>query len=151
MSYGQELRSNMSSPMAPPEAGDFYPRAYARIARFMLGLAILASAALAVAYGWQVAAGFAVGAAVAAVNFYWLKRAVAALSDRATQPEGGKPSGGVLVRFGLRYLLVGLAAYVIFRSSSLSLPGLLAGLLLPVAAVGCEAAFEVYTVLRRGV
>jgi hypothetical protein len=151
MTYGQELRDYMNSLLAPPEAEDFYPRAYARMGRFMLALGILASVALLVAFGWQMGAGFAVGAAVAVINFYWLKRAVGALAERGTQPGAGKPSRGVLVRFGLRYLLVGLAVYVIFGSSSLSLYGLFAGLSLPVAAVGCEAAYEIYAAMRRGV
>lgn len=149
MTCSQELRGYMSSSLAPPEAEDFYPRAYARIGRCMLGLGILASVALLVAFGWQVAAGFAAGAAVAVVNFYWLKRTVGALAERATRPGSAKPTRGVLLRFGLRYLLVGLAVYVIFRSSSLSLYGLFAGLLLPVAAVGCEAAYEIYAAMRR--
>lgn len=151
MTYSQELCDHMNPPSAPSEAEDFYPRAYARIGRFMLGLGFLASVALLVAVGWQVAAGFAAGAAVAVVNFYWMKRAVEALSERAAQPGAGKPLRGVLLRFGLRYLLVGLVVYVIFRSSSLSLYGLFAGLLLPVAAVGCEAAYEIYAAMRREV
>ncbi len=150
MTYSHELRDYMNSSLAPPEAEDFYPRAYARIGRFMLGLGILASVTLLVACGWQVAAGFAAGAAVAVINFYWLKRAVEALAERSTQPGAGRPIRGVLLRFGLRYLLVGLLVYVIFRSSSLSLYGLFAGLLLPVAAIACEAAYETYVALRRG-
>ncbi len=151
MTYSRELSDSMNSPLAPPEAEDFYPRAYARIERWMRGLGILAGVGLWVAFGWQVAAGFTVGAAVGAVNFYWLKRSIEALAARATQPGAGKPSRGALVRFGLRYLLVGLAVYAIFKSSSLSLYGLFAGLLLPVAAVGCEAAYEIYAAMRRRV
>lgn len=151
MSYEQELWSNMNQELAPPEAEDFYPRAYARIARLMLVIAVVAATALALALGWRVGAGFALGAAIAALNFYWLKRVVDALSEKATGKASSKPGPGLLVRFGLRYLLVVLTVYVIFRSSSLSLYGLLAGLLLPVAAVGCEAAYEVYGALRRGI
>jgi hypothetical protein len=141
----------MNSPSAPPEAEDFYPRAYARIARFMLVVAVLAAGGLIFLFGWRVGAGFALGAAIAALNFYWLKRAVGALSEKITQPGSGKPGRGALVRFGLRYVLVVLAAYAIFRSSSLSLYGLLSGLLLPVAAIACEAAYETYVALRRGI
>jgi uncharacterized membrane protein len=140
----------MNSPSVPPEGEDFYLRAYARIARFMLVAAVLAAAALVLAFGWRVGAGFALGAAIAVLNFYWLKRTVGVLADRVTRPGSAKPGRGVLVRFGLRYVLVALAAYAIFRSSSLSLHGLLAGLLLPVAAIMCEAAYETYVALRRG-
>ena len=151
MTYEQELRSHMSSPSVAPEGEDFYPRAYARMARFLLGLAMLGVATLAVALGWRVGASFALGAAIAGVNFYWLKRTVSALAERVTQPGSSKPGRGVVVRFGLRYALVVLAVYAIFRSSWLSLYGLLAGLLLPVAAIACEAAYEMYVALRRGV
>jgi hypothetical protein len=43
-----------------------------------------------------------------------------------------------------------LAGYVIFSASPASLYGLLAGLFLPVAAIACEAAYEAYIALARG-
>ena len=45
---------------------------------------------------------------------------------------------------------MGLAAYGILTVSPASLYGLLAGLFLPVAAIACEAAYEVYVALARG-
>ena len=140
----------MNPPSAPPEAEDFYLRAYSRIARFMLAVAVLASAALTFRFGWRVGAGFGLGAAIAALNFYWLKRTVGVLADRVAQPASAQLFRGALLRFLLRYVLVVLAAYAIFKSSSLSLYGLLAGLLLPVAAIACEAAYEMYVALRHG-
>ncbi len=55
-----------------------------------------------------------------------------------------------MVRFLLRYFLMALGAYAIFTVSRASLFGLFAGLFLPVAAIVCEAAFEAYAVLVRG-
>jgi hypothetical protein len=55
-----------------------------------------------------------------------------------------------VLRFLLRYLLMGLSAYAIFTVSRASLYGLLAGLFLPVAGIACEAAYEVYAALARG-
>ena len=150
MTYEQEFRSYMNSPPAPPEAEDFYLRAYARIARFMGAVAVLAAAVLVLRFGWRVGAGFALGAAIAALNLYWLKHTVGVLADRVTQPGSAKPGRGALLRFLFRYVLVVLAAYAIFSSSSLSLYGLFAGLLLPVAAIACEAVYETYVALRRG-
>ena len=129
----------------------FYSGAYGRILRFMLVLALVAALALGIALGWRVSLGFALGCAIASVNFYWLKRVVSALADRATQSGGRESSRGVVLRFLLRYLLIAVGVYVIFGSSSVSLPGLFAGLFLPVAAIGCEAAYEVYVALRHGV
>ena len=47
-------------------------------------------------------------------------------------------------------LAIALAAYAILRVSKQSLYGMLAGLFLPVAAITCEAAYELYVALRRG-
>jgi hypothetical protein len=44
-----------------------------------------------------------------------------------------------------------VGAYVILTVSPASLNGLLAGLFLPVAAILCEAGYEVYAALIRGV
>lgn len=101
-------------------------------------------------FGWRTVLGLACGCAVAYLNFQWLKRAVEALADRivsAGKPQSGK---GTVARFLLRYVLMGVGAYVILRVSPASLYGLLAGLFLPVAAIACEAAYEVYVALARG-
>ena len=55
------------------------------------------------------------------------------------------------MRFVLRYLAVACAAYVILTSYPASLYGFLVGLFLPVAAILCEAAYELYTALARGI
>lgn len=129
---------------------DFYDRAYVRILRFMLVLAALGTVASLVRFGGLIAAGFLAGCAIALVNFHWLKRVVAALADRTTQSGERQRTRGVVLRFLLRYLLIGLGAYVIFRVSLASVYGLLAGLFLPVGAIACEAAYELYVALRRG-
>jgi len=130
---------------------DFYSGAYARIIRCMLALGIVATIAVLVRFGLAVAAGFVVGCAIAFVNFHWLKRVVSALADRATA-NGERPSSmGVVLRFLLRYFLIALGAYVIFKISQDSLYGLLAGLFLPVGAILMEAAYELYAVLGRRV
>lgn len=128
----------------------FYAGALERIRRYMMALAPVGAVVCLVAAGWQMALGFVVGAAIAYLNFHWLKRVVSALADRVTrsgQPESGRP---VFTRFLLRYALIALAAYVIFRISVASLYGLFAGLFLPVGAIACEAAYEAYIALRRG-
>ena len=57
----------------------------------------------------------------------------------------------MVFRFLLRYILMAVRAYVILTVSPASLNGLLAGLFLPVAAILCEAGYEVYAALIRGV
>jgi hypothetical protein len=66
--------------------------------------------------------------------------------------KAAKPSStGIVLRFLLRYVLMGLAAYAILAVSPASLNGLLAGLFLPVAGIACEAAYEAYVALARGI
>ena len=129
----------------------FYCGALERISRVMLALAVVSGRAAWWHFGWRVALGFVCGCAVAYLNFHWLKRVVTALADRATEPGQPQSSGGMVLRFLLRYVLMALGAYVIFTVSPASLYGLFAGLFLPVAAIACEAAYEAWVALARGI
>ena len=131
-------------------ADHFYSGALERISNFMLGLAVVLSLGGCWRFGWRIALGFICGAALAYLNFHWLKRVVNALGERTVSPEKPKSSAGVVVRFLLRYLLMALAAYVIFTVSRASLYGLFVGLFLPVAGIACEAAYEIYAAVVRG-
>jgi hypothetical protein len=145
--------SQIFEPTNPEDtkAEQFYAGAYSRILRLMVVIALLFTVGLWVVSGYRLALGFALGCAIAGLNFYWLKRAVSAFADRVTQAaEGEKRSRGAATRFVLRYALIGVLAYVIFKSSVVSLSGLLAGLFLPVAAILLEAIYETYVALRRG-
>ena len=133
------------------DAGEqFYSGALERIRRFMLVLAIVLTAACWLRFGWRLGLGFAAGCVIAYLNFHWLKHVVSALADAVTRTRDKQSGRGVFLRFLLRYLLMGLGAYAIFRVSPASLYGLLAGLFLPVAGIICEAGYEVYAALRRG-
>ena len=55
----------------------------------------------------------------------------------------------MVARFLVRYGLVGIAAYVILKSSELAFLGFLWGLCLPVAAMMAEAGVEAYVAFRR--
>jgi ATP synthase I subunit len=147
------MKSIVQSPDHPMSASPdgFYSGAYERIIRFMLLLGIGATIAVLARYGIAVAAGFLAGCAIAFVNFHWLKRVVSSLADRATATGERQSSQGVVLRFLLRYFLIGVAAYAIFTISRSSLYGLLAGLFLPVGAILMEAVYELYAAVRRGV
>ncbi len=132
-------------------ADSFYAGAYERIGRFMLVLAAGAVPLVWLGYGWSFAAAFVAGCAIGGINFYWLKRTVSALADRATQSGHTEKGRGVLLRFLMRYVLIALGVYVIFHSSAFIVYGLLTGLFLPVGAIVCEAAYEAYVALRRGI
>ncbi len=131
-------------------AESFYSGALDRIRGFMAVLAPLLTAAGWWRFGLRPAAGFAFGCAIAYVNFYWLKRVISGFADRATGAAASQSGQGIVFRFLLRYFLMAIGAYVILTVSPASLNGLLAGLFLPVAAIACEAVYEVYAALVRG-
>ena len=111
---------------------------------------VLGAAALITAFtmfGWRTAVGFALGAAVAFLNFYWLKKVVAGVAAAAERTGPTVSSRRVVQRFLLRYFLMAVAAFVILTVSRDSLYGFFAGLFLPVAAMLCEAGYETYKVI----
>jgi small-conductance mechanosensitive channel len=139
------------NPAQAAAAEHFYSGALHRIQRFMSVLAPLLVAAAWWKFGLRPAVGFAFGCAIAYINFHWLKRVIAGFADRATGAAASQSGQGIVFRFLLRYVLMAVGAYVILTVSPASLNGLLAGLFLPVAAIGCEAMYELYVALARGV
>ena len=95
------------------------------------------------------AIGFAFGAAVSYVNFWSLSRGVEGLTARIVDQHSREKGGRIIMRFVVRYLLVGGVAYAIFKSSSLAFSGFLWGLCVPVAAFMTEAVWQAYMAFRR--
>ena len=117
-----------------------FGRAVGRITNTTLVLGAAGAAAAAALAGLPGAIGFLLGAGASYLNFRWLKRLVDSLG--ATAVSGRPPRARVAVFLGLRYLLLGAGAYVILKSSAVSLPAALAGLFVSVAAVVLEIVFE---------
>ena len=143
--------------LSPPAAGQeleageaFYSRVFRRIVVMMALLAFLLTPVVWIRFHRRTAVSFAAGALIAMLNFYWLALTVRAFGTRAEASGGRRGSAGIVARFMLRYLLIALAAYVIFNGSN-SLYGLFAGLSLPVAAIMMEAVLEIYSALRAGI
>jgi len=129
----------------------FYGAALTRIRNFMLALAAGFTLGALWKFGRFAAVGFLLGCGIAYLNFQWLKSGVSGLADRVTN-SGKRQSGkGIVLRFLLRYVLLGAAAYAILTSFPASLRGLFAGLFLPVGAIACEAGYELYSGIVRGV
>jgi hypothetical protein len=108
------------------------------VERIWKGIAILGAGGTLAFFawrGWKWAAGFALGSAVSALNFLWLKQVATSLGDAHAKPR-------MAVLLGLRYLLLGGCSYVILKYSEISLPALFWGLFVAVAAVILEIAFE---------
>jgi hypothetical protein len=137
-----------SEPPAP--ADDFYARTMERVQRVMIVIGIAALATAQVYFGWRVSLGVLFGCIVAYVNFHWLKSVVAGLADLTVQSGIAASGRGIVYRFLLRYFLMAVVGFVILTVSRKSLYGFFGGLLIPVAALLCEAAYETYKALARG-
>jgi len=146
----QEAPEAQSWPEPSPEAVAFYEGALRRIRRLTLvfGLPL----ALGLYFPWRVwgSVGALLGTALAYFNFTSLARSVQALGERVVKGQSGEHGGIIVVRFLGRICLIALVAYGIFTYSEWGLYALLAGLSLPVAAMLCEAAWELIAAVRRG-
>lgn len=147
-----EDRSNIvTTGESSPASEVFYAAALTRIRNFMLVLGPVLSVAAWIKFGRFPALGFVLGCVIAYLNFQWLKSGVSGLADRATNSGKAQSGKGIIGRFLLRYVLLGVGAYAILTSFPASLRGLFAGLFLPVGAIVCEAVYELYAGIVRGI
>lgn len=126
-----------------------YERIIPRVLRNMLLASVLLLAPAFWFYRWAGSIGFAFGAAVSYVNFRSLTRGVDALADRIVNRKSREKGSRIILRFLVRYGLVGAVAYAIFRGSSQAFRGFLWGLCVPVAALMAEAGWQGLTAFRR--
>ena len=137
------------NPESPPAADDLRSGTIERIRQIMILLGIAGLITVLAFRDWRTALGFALGGFVAYVNFYWLEKVVRGVVDLTIRSGKAASSGVIVRRFLLRYVLMAVVAFVILTVSRESLYGLFAGLLLPVAAMLCEAAYEAYRAIRK--
>jgi len=97
-------------------------------------------------YGYAVAISLFVGSVISLFNFGALRKIIANIANQEIPSRRARRM--VVLRFVLRYGLVGVAFYAIFRSSAVHLYGLVAGLSMPVLAVFIEAGYEAIYALR---
>jgi hypothetical protein len=127
----------------------FLDKALPRIRKFLIVLSLVGILVSLIFFRWPTAAGFAVGALISFVNQIWLERAIEALGERITG-QGSTERGGIIVfRAILRYVFIAAGAYVIFNVSLAALYGFLGGVCLPIAAIACEVAIEIFAGLRH--
>ena len=126
----------------------FNDRALARMFKTMLLVSVLLVVPAFWKYKAAGAIGFAAGATVSCINFRALQRSVESLAERIVNRQSHEKGGRIVLRFLVRYALVGAAAYAIFNSSVLAFRGFLWGLCLPVAAMMIEAALETVVAFR---
>lgn len=126
----------------------FFTSSYRRLVSNMAVLALLGGAATWIYYGHTMSMVFLLGSAIAIVNFHWLRRSVEAMGARLDRTGHPPSRAGVVMRFLLRYVLIGAAAYAILKSTANSLNGLFFGLSLPVGAILIETMYQVFEALR---
>ncbi len=127
-----------------PPADDFYARTIERVQRIMIVISVAALVTAQIYFGWRVSLGVALGSIISYVNFHWLKTGVAGLADLAANSATPTSSRGTVMRFLVRYFLMAVLGFVILTVSRESLYGFFAGLLVTVAALLCEAAYEAF-------
>ena len=106
-----------------------------------------ASALLAVLFqrlDW--AGGLIAGSILAWLNFHWLKRGVEAFTSRPagqTEAKGSRGRAAAYITASFRYVLIGLAVYVIFNYLHVPLLSIALGLCAFVAATITASVWEI--------
>ena len=122
-------------------------RAEARLPRWMMALAAGGTVAALFTGRWSAAGGFALGAGLAILNYFWLHQAVETL----TAAEQGRVPRRVIAKFALRYPLAFAGMYLFYRTGWLPFAAILAGFFVPVAGVLLESIIQVGEGLRQSV
>ncbi|MBI2681627.1 MAG: ATP synthase subunit I [Acidobacteriales bacterium] len=101
--------------------------------------------------GNAMAGGVAMGAVATWLSFFWLRFTMKRLTEIAAgDPETRFSVLGLVLRFLLRYAVVGLSAYVMMKSSHVSAVGIVIGLLLIVPALFLESVYLLVQSRRFG-
>ena len=119
--------------------------AEARLPRWMMASGVLATVVALAAGEPRFAAGLVLGAGLALVNYFWLHQAIGHLMHSGEE----RMPRFLVAKFILRYPLVFGGVYLLFRTGWVSVPGLFAGLFVPVAGVLAESALQIREGLRN--
>jgi ATP synthase I chain len=119
-------------------------RSEARLSRGMLLIAAAGMAGLFIAGRGRAGLGFAIGAFFGVLNYHWLRESVEALGNAGTV----RPPKRVIVKFAIRYPLVILALYLLYRTRWLPFMAIIYGLLVPAGAILIESPFLIREGLR---
>jgi hypothetical protein len=118
------------------------------VTRIIRWIVLIGGAGAAVAWtigGWTWGVAFLFGAFASYLNFHWLRRLVENLGPATMQKP---PRTRTAVVLGLRYLLLGLGAYLILKTTPLHLPSALVGLFVAVVAALAESVAELVRLWR---
>lgn len=110
-------------------------RAEARMPRWMFGVALAGVAALVIAGNWRGAAGFALGAGLGILGYFWLHDTAVAMLGAGSV---AKPRA-LVAKLLLRYLLMAAVIYFGQRTGWMPVLAIFCGLLVPGAGVFAES------------
>lgn len=108
-----------------------YQQSESRISQLTLLLGALAALPVAILYSWRWGLGIFIGAAFAWLNFRWLRQGLDALTNAATAQANQQKVHVPLATYfkaSLRYGLIALAVYVIFRYLNVPVLSMVLGL-----------------------
>ncbi len=120
-------------------------QAEARLPRWMAAWALAGGMGVLLAGQVRLAAGFAVGAMLALLNYLWLHQAIESLlaAGRVRVPRM------LVAKLVIRYPLALAAVYLFYRTGWLPFAAVLAGLFVPVGGVLTEAIVQIREGLRK--
>ncbi len=119
-----------------------------RIFRSMCMAVVVAVVVSAVLWSWRVTSGLALGGALSLVNHHWLRTAIAAAFGASV--AGARPKIRI-VRYVLRYFIIGAVIAAAYSLNIVSLPATLLGLSSFAAALVFEGFVQIYfAIVNRG-
>jgi hypothetical protein len=127
------------------ESDSIYVAAEHRIEWMTLVFGLAGAVFVLVRWGWRPAAGVALGAALAWLNFRWLKQGVTSLVKLSTaqaNSEHARVPVSIYAKFFGRFALLLVVVYAILSRSWLPVAAVLGGLFAVVAAVMIELMWE---------
>ena len=127
------------------ESESIYVAAEHRIEWMTLAFGLAGALFVLIRWGWRPGVGVALGAALAWLNFRWLKQGVTALfkiSAAQANSEHARVPMSVYAKFFGRFALLLVVVYVILSRSWLPVAAVLVGLFAVVAAVMIELMWE---------
>jgi hypothetical protein len=116
-------------------------QAIARVPKWIIALGLSGTGVAGYLGGVPYAGSFLAGAAAALLNFWLIERFVNRLGAAAIAGES-KTGGATSFRMFIRFLFIGLGAFVILRFTGITIVAALCGFLVCPAAVVLEIVYE---------
>lgn len=116
-----------------------------RVWRSMIVLVAVATALAALLSGRSFTLGLMLGGLLALFNYRWLYSSLTGILAAGSR----RAPAGTILKFVLRWLVVGALGYLAYRTGYFDAIGILAGLLAPAAAVMIEAGYIGYKTMVK--